>query len=275
MSETVRQWAREVLTYAREARTPRDFARVMRVRLSQSKIGWLVCPSPIVVDVHLRSLGPDVRLRSHTTDISVLGELLVGGSYARVPALAGGHVGSVVDLGANIGLTSRWMAQLWPGASLVCLEPEPGNVSSLRHNVLALGGAARVVEACVGGRERRVRLASTTGEHGFAMVEGAATGPEVDVITMDHVLAQGGVGAIDVLKCDIEGAERELFASCRSWIDRVGVAVVECHDGFGADELIGLLGANGARFELVEREVNPDYGCETVTLRRVSSSADA
>ena len=49
--------------------------------------------------------------------------------------------------------------------------------------------------------------------------------------------------------------------------------MVECHGGFGADDLIGLLGANGARFELVEREVNPDYGCETVTLRRLASSA--
>jgi FkbM family methyltransferase len=263
------QWAREVSAYALEARGPRDYLRLMRVRLSESKAGPLACPAPITVDVDLRTLGPSVRLRSHTTDISVLGEQLVGDAYGSLPAAAGDEVRTVVDLGANIGLTTRWMAARWPRARFVCLEPEPANAASLRRNLAALGSAATVIEACVGGYERRVRLATSTGDHGFAIATNGTGRPEVDVLTMDTVIAWAGLESIDVLKCDIEGAERELFASCRPWIGRVGVLVVECHGDFGAAELMDLLAAAGARFDLLDHELNPDYGCETVTLRRV------
>jgi FkbM family methyltransferase len=271
--ERVRYLAREVRTYARETRTPADFVRLMRIRLSQSKVGPLVCRRPIASDIDLPRFGGPIRLRSHTTDISVLSEVLVCHAYDTVPDHAGEEVASVVDLGANIGLTARWMAARWPDSSIVCVEPEPGNAALLRRNVEPLNGSVHVVEACVGAEERRVGLASTSGEHGFAMTDGE-TGLMVDVVTMERVLQGLPAGEIDILKCDIEGAERELFASCRPWIGRVRVAVVECHNGFRGDELVALLEANGGRFDVLHNEVDPGYGLETVTLRRTTSLSD-
>jgi FkbM family methyltransferase len=267
--ERVRYLAREVWTYARETRTPADFVWLMRIRLSQSKVGWLVCPRPIARDIDLPRFGGPVRLRSHTTDISVLSEVLVCHAYDSVPAHTGEDVASVVDLGANIGLTARWMAARWPESSIVCVEPEPGNAAVLRRNVGPLNGSVRVVEACVGAEERRVGLATTTGEHGFAMTDGDAD-LTVDVVTMDRVLGGLPDGEIDILKCDIEGAERELFEHCRPWINRVKVAVVECHNGFRGADLIAMLEANGGRFDVLHNEIDPGYGLETVTLRRTT-----
>ena len=67
----------DVGAYLRDARSPLDFLRLMRVRMALSKLGKLVCPSPIASDVRLRTFGKTaVRLRSHTTDISVLNEIL-------------------------------------------------------------------------------------------------------------------------------------------------------------------------------------------------------
>ena len=37
---------------------------------------------------------------------------------------------------------------------------------------------------------------------------------------------------VDLLKVDIEGAEREVFASPAAWIERVGVIIIELHDRF-------------------------------------------
>ena len=91
-------WRAEVRTYWRECVRPRDFVSLMRVRLSQSKVGRWVTPEPITVRVDLNTLGPSVTLRSHTTDISVLKELLVGDSYEPLPADL--EVETVVDLGA-------------------------------------------------------------------------------------------------------------------------------------------------------------------------------
>lgn len=78
----------------------------MRVRLSQSRVGPLVTPRPIVTTVRLKGLGP-VRLRSHTTDISVLSELLVGDEISALPEMPDAR--TVIELGANIGLSYRWL----------------------------------------------------------------------------------------------------------------------------------------------------------------------
>src|SRR5271170_6821259 len=98
-AQRLRHWANEVRGYGRESAGLRDLASLMRVRLSQSKIGPWVTPEPIVVDVDLDTLGSGVRLRSHTTDISVLAEIVLGDSIGRLPA--GLDARTVIDLGAN------------------------------------------------------------------------------------------------------------------------------------------------------------------------------
>jgi len=247
----------------------RDFVAIMRVRLSQSKVGRWVTPEPIVVDVDLASLGPSVRLRSHTTDISVLGEVLGGDSLGHLPADL--DAATVLDLGANIGLAYRWMRSRHPTARFVCVEPDPGNLEILRANVRAVDSVSEIVGACVGGRARRVKLTSTDGEWGFRMSDVVdVDDADTDVLTMDQILERTGIERIDILKCDIEGAEAELFVDCASWIDLVDCMVVECHlDVMSTESLMDALSANGARFELLHVERNPRFGYEMATLRRI------
>lgn len=260
-------WYRELRIYWAESARPRDFLRVMRVRLSQSKLGPWVAPRPIVVDVDLITLGPAVRLRSHTSDISVLKELLMGGAYDPLPLDR--TVENVVDLGANIGLSYRWLQARYPAANFLCVEPDPGNLAVLRVNA---GGRAQVVAACVGGHERKVRLVNGDGEWGFRMApteDPRAFTDEIDVLTMDGLLTASGIDRVGVLKCDIEGAEAEVFENCRSWIDRVDVMSVECHnDSMSSDALLATLAANGAHFTLHHIDRNPQLGFDIVTLIR-------
>jgi FkbM family methyltransferase len=256
-----------VAAFARASASWRDFLRVLRVRLSRSALGWLACPRPVEVAVRLRGFGDEpVRLRSHTTDISVLGELAGSDAYGPlVRAVTGDAPPVIVDLGANTGLAARWIHAHRPGGRVVCVEPEPGNVAVLRHNLAAIPRAV-VLPACVGGHERLVRLTTTNGEFAFSMVDG--DGGDVPVVTMERVLAEVGPGPVDILKCDIEGAERELFEDCRSWIGRVRVAVVECHDGLSATGLLAMLARNGGDFDVVDRTVTEEFGTEVVTVVR-------
>jgi FkbM family methyltransferase len=262
----IAHWSQELLTYSSEAGGLRDFINLMRVRLSQSKVGPVVTPHPIEVDVNLRTLGPPVRLRSHTTDISVLTEILVGHSYEHLPN-GDTKVDAVVDLGSNIGLSFRWLRARYPGARFVCVEPDPGNLAVLRANVRSVDPEAAVIGKCIGGRERTVGLASGDGEWGYRMTEEG--GGEIGVTTMEALIEGTGIERIGVLKCDVEGAEAELFADCRSWIDRVDAMCVECHlDVISADALLATLADNGASFDVRHLERNPDMGFELLTLER-------
>jgi FkbM family methyltransferase len=252
-----RRYRNEVIAYWRDARTPRDFLRLMQVRLSLSKVGWLVCPHRVVARVDMRSFGGPVWLRSHTTDISVLKEQLIGDAYGAIDRHAE-TIGTVVDLGANTGLVARWLMHRHPAARMVCVEPDPGNLEVLERNVE--GMPAAVVRACIGATERRVSLTTNTGEWGYRMQDGSPNGA-VSVVTMGNLIAEHGLHRIDVLKCDIEGAERELFANA-PWMDQVTMAVVECH-GFPAEKVVP------PGWRVAEREGNlkrPTF--ETVTLIR-------
>jgi FkbM family methyltransferase len=252
--------------YWRESRTPIDFLRLLRVRLSQSKIGLLVCPRPIVVDIDLQSLGRSVRLRSHTTDISVLGELLCGHAYEVAAGAVSLSSGQIVDLGANTGLAARWFLERFPTARIVSVEPERENLSVLRYNLASYGSRADVIGAAVGGHERRASLRTSRGEFGFSLVEPSAGDDDVTVVTMTTVLADVG-GNIDFLKCDIEGAEEELFDKCADWVTRVRLASVECHGSFTQTRLIEMLQKNGVSAEVVHSDSTPQFGVETVLFR--------
>jgi FkbM family methyltransferase len=248
---TLARHLKTVVTYAREAATPADFWRLMRVRLSQSKLGPVACPRPIQVDVRLRSLGR-VALRSHSSDIVVLGELIEGGFYEPLAGAAPAGVQTIVDLGANTGLAARWLLRRFPGARLVAVEPQDGNLAVLRRNLD--GAPASVLGACVGATARRVTMVGAR-EDGFRMSDGGEG--DTAVITMGDVLDELGGDRIDVLKVDIEGAEEELFADCAAWIDRVGVLSVECHHPFTADDLLAKLDAAGVRSSAIAVERTP------------------
>lgn len=266
----VSRYAHLTSRYWRDASGPRDFVRVMQVRLSQSKIGGLVCPRPVVAEASMRSLGGTVRLRSHTTDISVLGELVVGDGYLPVLDALPEPPRTIVDLGANTGLAARWFLTRWPAARLAAVEPERGNLEQLRANVARYDGQVSIVPAAVGVRERTAMLHTTSGEYGYTMVGEPVDGhgTEVPVVTMAHILDTCGFDTIDLLKSDIEGAERELFSDCADWIDRVRAMVIECHGDYTVADLLADLERAGARFTVVHHDRKPAFGFEVGVLVR-------
>ncbi len=264
-------YQREVVQYWGESSSIADFLRIMRIRLAQSKAGPLACPTPCSVEVNLNDLGPGVHLRSHTTDISVLAELIVCDGYECIVEHLKVEPRVIIDLGANIGLAARWMLSRWPKANLVAVEPEPSNAVVLRKNLASLPQSTRIYEACIGATDRKAVLAGGAGEWGFQMMEADPSATQedvVEVITMDRILQNLDGGEIDLLKCDIEGTERELFATCADWINSVKLAVVECHDDFGVDDLAELISCNGGRFDLVYKSEKSGFGSEVAVLKR-------
>ena len=226
--------------------------------------------------VNLRDLGREVHLRSHTTDISVLAELVVNGGYERLLEHVTEPPRTIVDLGANIGLASRWFLSQWPDAQLVAVEPEPGNIAVLKRNLQRYAATTRIYGACIGARQRTVSLLNGGGEWAFRMTDdetGSLPADRVDVITMNRIIDDLGSAEIDLLKCDIEGAERELFGSCADWINRVRLIVVECHDAFRTNDLLRLIASNGGSFELLHQTRNDAFSCEVAILRRVDPEA--
>jgi FkbM family methyltransferase len=196
--------------------------------------------------IGVRSLDAPVDVRINTSDVSVLHEFALYGGYQEFVESIEGPIDTIVDLGSNIGISLRYWKTLWPTARLVAVEPDPDNIEMLRRNA-ALGGLDPViVAACASGRAGEVGLDRSGGYWGVRMTRGSPETVRVPAMTVPEILLEAGIdGDVDLLKCDIEGAESEVFSDCASWIGRVRNLIIETHAPYTIAELDRDLKRNG------------------------------
>ena len=117
-----------------------------------------------------------------------------------------------------------------------------------------MNGRVNLVRGAVGARRCQAELTQAGGEWGYQVRGGEdAQGIPVDIYPMEELLSTGASAqTVDLLKCDIEGAEREVFANCGAWIGRVSAMVIELHPPYGLAQLQADLCQAGARFRVVE-----------------------
>lgn len=134
----------------------------------------------------------------------------------------------IVDIGANIGMTSMVLSRQFPSAKVEAYEPHPENYKSLVANLCR--------NDCANVRTLQAAVAQKAGKFQMTMGEdntGGATGWIRNVtnpVTVDAVTLQSIIAGrpIDLLKVDIEGAEHALFADFKGW-SLVLHLIVELH----------------------------------------------
>jgi FkbM family methyltransferase len=173
------------------------------------------------------------HFRRRTSDASVITDVLVDDGYACLLNVPDVHV--IVDAGANIGATSVFLLDAYPTATLIAIEPDAGSFDVLQRNLAYYGPRAHGVRAALW--DEPATLAIDRGqfrdgrEWTFQVRPSTAGDAEVESTTIREILDAYHVPRIDILKMDIERAERAVFQeSARAWLDRVRVIAVELHD---------------------------------------------
>ena len=112
-------------------------------------------------------------------------------------------------------------------------------------------------------------LDQAQGEWGGKMTD-EPLGESVPVITMNELVESHLTHeTIDLLKCDIEGAEKELFQNCADWIWRVRNIVIELHFGYSCKDFYRDLERAGWAFKEISCEDKEYYSMYVVFLQRV------
>jgi FkbM family methyltransferase len=132
----------------------------------------------------------------------------------------------VLDLGANVGMFSLWVASRWPGAHVVAAEPVPRNVKLLKRNLALQAGAAElhVLEAAVTTRNGTVRFGDGDFTNGRVLTDGGAGSIEVEARDVFPL-----IGGVDLLKLDIEGGEWPILSDPRFVQQEARVVMLEHH----------------------------------------------
>jgi FkbM family methyltransferase len=202
----------------------------------------------------LATLSRPVFVRLGGVDTCVLEEIYSEGVYNPVLRLPPDSVQTVLDCGANIGLSVRLWLEHFPKARVIAVEPSSLNLPMLKMNIAAGKGGGRVsiVKACVAARPGRVFLDNTNSELAFEMSHTpVASGEPVEAKSVPDLLQGAGIyGDLDLLKCDIEGAEVEVFNDCSAWIGRVRNLFAELHGAYTIPRLLEDLRRGGGDFRV-------------------------
>lgn len=181
--------------------------------------------------LYLAGIRHPVHLRFGTTDAWVFKEVLLDGEYDFLPATC---PQVIVDAGANIGLASIFFANKFPEAIIYALEPESSNFALLEKNT-AFYPQIKTLKRALWSENKNIQLINPDNGHwGFMTTDKTPNAREktdlVPAVTLDRLLEESAANQVDILKIDIEGAEKEVFEHSQLWIARVGIIMAELHD---------------------------------------------
>ena len=174
------------------------------------------------------------RLRVPSTDVLTYEGVFFHRAYDFQPAC---QPDVIVDAGANIGLASIYFANRFPRARIIAIEPEESNYRLLEKNVAPYGNI-QPIRAALWNEGGMLDLVDPgLGHNGFMTVpidhgeESVGTVcDQVQAITIQEILENFRIDKIDILKIDIEGAEKEVFQDTSAWIGKVGAIIIELHE---------------------------------------------
>lgn len=144
---------------------------------------------------------------------------------------------TIVDAGANIGASVRYFAHTFPKAQIWAIEPDLTNFELLRRNSKNLPQTHLIASALWPNKEPVfiTDLDAEKWKFEVSIAPSISASQALSSLTIPEILSQIPSGRINLLKLDIEGAERELFQeNADVWLSKVDVIIIELHDRFKA-----------------------------------------
>lgn len=181
--------------------------------------------------INLPGIRTPVFLRANTSDRRTFDKIFIEDEYALKLNFTPQFI---IDGGANVGHASIYFANRFPNAKIYAVEPEPGNVQLLRKNTSAYPNVT-VLAGGLWNRNTHLQIENPDAQPwAFRLIETTEEKNSFSAITIPSLLEQSGAEYIDIVKLDIEGGERILFAdpACQLWLERTRVLIVELHERY-------------------------------------------
>ena len=226
---------RHISTYLKSITQGVASSSVRYVRLSPNRTGWLYFfdkKKRSIFRVHSRN-----KIDSRVADqIYTLHQYRLD-CFARYDDLKrtyrtiieAGKTPLIIDCGANIGLSTRFLSDEFPGARIIAIEPDTANCDAARLNCSECDHVT-IRHSAVGSTSGLVFIANPGADPwGFRTVRDH---PEanIEVVGISDLFESEVDSAPFIVKVDIEGFEQDLFAADTEWVRRTPLLIVETHD---------------------------------------------
>jgi len=206
----------------------RAAARAFATIASRQPLVGRILPTPRTREYELRPEPGAPSLRLRTNDMVVME--VYGGRPYELDYSPLERVRSILDLGANAGVASAFLAARFPDARIVAVEPSPATFDLLTENLRRISAGAVAVRAAVVSTPGVYRLEPGAAPANDRIVVGdAADSDRFEALTLTELIDRHLPDGVDLMKVDIEGGEGGLFETVGEWGHRVRAVVAETH----------------------------------------------
>lgn len=182
-----------------------------------------------IVKIEISNARTPLQLRSYTSDIFTFWQIFINKEY-DIPFKTKPNL--IIDGGANVGYSAVFFANKFPEAKIIAIEPERTNFEILRKNTDDYQNI-ELINSGIWNKNTYLKIQDSGVSKDAFMVD------EVDsnergsfkAVTIGEILRKSGFDEIDILKLDIEGAEKEVFYNnYDEWLNKVKILIIELHD---------------------------------------------
>jgi FkbM family methyltransferase len=182
----------------------------------------------------------EVKIRKRTSDLIVFHQVFLLQNYnlkSVINYLFKDKKLIVFDLGANVGFFTIKSLLEFNINKIYCFEPEVGNIQQLENNTKNISKEKlEIVKCAISNEKRFINFKIEAGsEWGGRIDEDSTKGVyKVETVIYNEFLKERNINNVDILKIDIEGAEKYIFNNkdnCK-FIENTGIIIIELHESF-------------------------------------------
>lgn len=171
----------------------------------------------------------------------------------------------IVDIGANIGTAAVYFANRYPKSQVLSIEPHPRNFELLKKNISPYGKQLEARQAAFALDNEPIALTNTEvakeGRHASYMFSNSLGNASKDAIKVPSIrpadILKISKSRIGILKVDIEGGEKDIFASKQidALLEATNILMIETHDRYfsGSAKVVHDAAARNGFIEIKER----------------------
>jgi FkbM family methyltransferase len=197
------------------------------------------------IEIRLKNLDSPIIIRSAKNDVTTVINNIIREEYGIVSPVCK-IPKYMVDAGAYIGDTAAFFLTRYKELKVISLEPNSDNFRMAETNLKPYGNRVVLLQKALWGTDRQMGFVGD--QTGGQLSE---TGDGVECISIPTLMCKYCMPKLDILKMDVEGAEKDVFQSnAERWLPLVDLIIIEIHGGENLRLIAGALKKN--RFEMVQ-----------------------